>query len=239
MDSKTAPQPISGFFAIVFHDRLADVGGEIVQHQINRVCPWIADDHVRQKHGKFRRRPCRSQLGKVPSCLGVDAYDWTTFHQRLLIHLKYVFRALDVLLDQQLHHTTHPSLSGCEHTSAIAFWFNAGSLLKRSASNNACSRASPVGTAGRSTLAESPPLESTSGEERPNTSAAKPALEPPSIPSAHRRSTTRPLPVDRLPLALSVPCPSFYSISSHHSMEMHCLTINTHGHGISVSDQHI
>ena len=53
VDRESTPQPAPGLLAEPFHDRLAGVRTQIVQHQMNGVGLRIADGKVQQVVGKF------------------------------------------------------------------------------------------------------------------------------------------------------------------------------------------
>lgn len=66
------PQPASICFAEPVRSRLAGVGREVVEHQVDGVCGGVGGGDVEREFGDVGRRAGRGELGEVASHLWFD-----------------------------------------------------------------------------------------------------------------------------------------------------------------------
>ena len=67
------PQPSTNLFPKAVGQRLAGVGTQVVDDQMNGVCGRIVRGDLQDEIGKFRRGTCRCHFGEMDARLGFDS----------------------------------------------------------------------------------------------------------------------------------------------------------------------
>jgi len=70
---KAIPQPSSNLFPKAVSQRLAGVGAQVVDDQMNGICGRIVRGDLQDEIGKLWRRTCGCHFGEMNSPLGFDA----------------------------------------------------------------------------------------------------------------------------------------------------------------------